>query len=127
MVFKEFKEGFPYSFDASKCSECGGHCCIGESGYIWINIEEIKALAKHLDMDVNEFANAYLRKVNYKYSLKEIEYQKNKFACIFFDFEKKGCSIYNYRPNQCRTFPFWDYFKKNLNEVYKECIGVEKI
>ncbi|MBF0985426.1 MAG: YkgJ family cysteine cluster protein, partial [Campylobacter sp.] len=30
------QNGFSYEFDASECELCGGKCCTGESGYIWI-------------------------------------------------------------------------------------------
>ncbi len=114
------KEGFPYKFNQNACLECEGNCCIGESGYIWVNPKEIEEIAKFLKMDVEKFKEMYLIKVGYKYSIKEKPY-KNGFACIFF---ANGCSIYPVRPTQCRTFPFWDYFKKNVDEVLKECPGI---
>ncbi|MFB1032365.1 MAG: YkgJ family cysteine cluster protein, partial [Aliarcobacter cryaerophilus] len=33
----------------------------------------------------------------------------------------------DYRPTQCRTFPFWEYFKNNEKEVYKECPAIKNI
>ena len=42
------KEGFNFAFDPNGCNSCKGNCCIGESGYIWINSAEIQALALHL-------------------------------------------------------------------------------
>ena len=39
----------------------------------------------------------------------------------------KGLSIYDVRPNHCRTFPFWDYFKENEEEVYKECPAIRNL
>ncbi len=116
---------FQYKFDPSICSECEGNCCIGESGYIWINSEEIEKLAKHLNLSQEELRDKYLKKVGYKYSIIEKKIDDNNFACIFFDLEKKQCSIYEYRPTQCRTFPFWDYFKNRINEVQKECPAIK--
>lgn len=121
------KDTYPYSFDANSCESCGGRCCIGESGYIWINKDEISFLAKHLNIEVDEVRNKYLKKVNYKYSIKEVQLDKSNFACAFFDLDKKQCSIYEARPIQCRTFPFWDYFKQNLKEVYEECPGIKPL
>ncbi len=114
------KEGFPYKFNQDACKECEGNCCIGESGYIWVNPKEIEEIAKFLKMDTQKFKDMYLIKVGYKYSIKEKPY-KNGFACIFFE---KGCSIYPVRPTQCRTFPFWDYFKTHIDELKKECPGI---
>jgi len=114
-----FKDGFDYGFDPSKCSECEGNCCIGESGYIWVNKEEIKNISKFLGISEEEFIKTYLIKVGYKYSIKEKKY-KDGYACIFFE---NGCKIYDVRPTQCRTYPFWDYFKTH-KEYLKECKGV---
>ena len=114
------KEGFPYKFNQNACKECEGNCCIGESGYIWVSPKEIEEISKFLKTDVEKFKEMYLIKVGYKYSLKEKPY-KNGFACIFF---ANGCSIYPVRPKQCRTFPFWDYFKTRVNELKKECPGI---
>jgi Fe-S-cluster containining protein len=116
---------YDFVFDASKCQECEGSCCIGESGYIWISKIEIEKLAHHLQMSIEKFALTYLIKVGYKYSLKEIKLEKNNYACVFFDTNKKACSIYEFRPTQCRTFPFWEHFKTNKEEVFKECLAVQ--
>ena len=121
------KEGFDFAFDPNGCDTCAGNCCIGESGYIWINKSEIENLAIHLDMNIDEVGFNYLRKVGYKYSLKERQLAKDNYACVFFDLEKKCCSIYEARPTQCRTFPFWDYFKENKEEVFKECPAIKKL
>ena len=121
------KEGFDFAFDATGCDTCAGNCCIGESGYIWINAQEIKNLALHLNLSIDEVKFRYLNKIGYKYSIKEVELPNNSFACCFFDLEKRKCSIYDYRPTQCRTFPFWEYFKNNEKEVYKECPAIKNI
>ncbi len=98
------KNGYNFSFNPTACESCAGNCCIGESGYIWINIVEIEALSKYLGLTLDSFREKYL-----------------------FDLEKRKCSIYDYRPTQCRTFPFWEYFKNNEKEVYKECPAIKNI
>jgi Fe-S-cluster containining protein len=121
------KDGFDFVFDAKKCSECDGNCCIGESGYIWINPQESKALSEHLGISLQELQEKYLTKIKYKYSIKEKKVSENNYACIFFDLEKKQCSVYEYRPVQCRTFPFWDYYKTKPEEVKEECPAIKLI
>ncbi len=115
---------YPYKFDEIRCFSCEGNCCIGKSGYIWITKEEIEKLALFLKQSVEEVVQNSLRKVEYKYSLKETKLSDDNFACKFFDLNKKQCSIYAVRPNQCRTFPFWDYFKQNIEEVKQECPAI---
>jgi Fe-S-cluster containining protein len=114
------KEGFNYKFDTDACKNCEGNCCIGESGYIWVSPKEIKEIASFLGIDEEIFKSRFLIKVGYRFSLKEKPY-KDGFACIFFE---NGCKIYPVRPLQCRTFPFWDYFKDHLDELKKECPGI---
>lgn len=121
------KDGFNFAFDPKGCNSCKGNCCIGESGYIWINIQEIQALSSYLGLSVEGLKSKYLDKIGYKYSIKEVKLSKNNFACCFFNLVKKECSIYSARPNQCRTFPFWDYFKENEEEVYKECPAIRNL
>lgn len=117
-------DDYPYKFDQSRCTTCQGNCCIGESGYIWINKQEIKNLADHLNISIEELGMQYLLKVGYKYSLKEKKISNDNYACVFFDMEKKQCSIYDVRPTQCRTFPFWEHFKNNIQEVKDECPAI---
>ncbi|MGB1226640.1 MAG: YkgJ family cysteine cluster protein [Poseidonibacter sp.] len=121
------KEGFSFAFEASACDTCAGNCCIGESGYIWINTQEINFLAKHLNISLEELRSKYLEKKGYKYSIKEVKLAEDNYACTFFNLEKKQCSIYEARPTQCRTFPFWEYFKENTQEVYEECPAIRTI
>ncbi|PSM51281.1 putative [Fe-S] cluster-containing protein [Campylobacter blaseri] len=120
------KEGFCYSFNPKKCEVCKGKCCTGESGYIWITPAEMITLANHLGINVDEFRLKYLDKFGTKFSIKEKIF-KDGFACIFFNEMDLNCSVYDYRPKQCRTFPFWDYFKENYEELEEECIGVKRL
>lgn len=118
-----YNKDYPYSFDESKCAECGGKCCTGESGYIFLNNDEIRKLARLKNLNFDDFISTYCIKVGFRYSLIEKPYQ-NGFACVFFDEINKNCGVYEARPTQCRTFPFWEYFKCNLKELKEECIGV---
>lgn len=118
------REGYRFEFDPRQCPECNGHCCTGESGHIWINTEEISAIAAFLGMENEAFLKEYAKKVWYKYSLKEIKIGVDNFACVFFDSDRSQCSVYDVRPSQCRTFPFWDHFKTHPDEAVKECPAV---
>ncbi len=121
------KEGYNYRFDPAACISCGGHCCTGESGYIWVKYHEIEAIADFLEQNVEDFAIMHLKKVKHRYSLIErMRESGNDFACIFFDDTLKSCSIYPARPLQCRTFPFWEQYKNDIKEAQKECPGIIK-
>lgn len=117
------EDGYKYAFDASACDACGGRCCTGESGNIFVNTDEIAALASLLKMDVEMFISDYLIKKGYKYSLKE-RVVGVSYDCVFFDRASNGCQVYMARPLQCRTFPFWEYYKERVDELKLECPGI---
>ncbi|HEX5329396.1 YkgJ family cysteine cluster protein [Sulfuricurvum sp.] len=117
------QDGFSYAFDPSACASCGGNCCTGESGSIFVSVTEIAAIAELLEMEEGEFRRTYLRKEGFRFSLKE-RLVEGSYDCAFFDRSLKGCSIYAARPLQCRTFPFWDYFRHRIDELKLECPGI---
>jgi uncharacterized protein len=117
------QDGYPYAFDPSACAGCGGRCCTGESGNIFVKREEIVAIAAELGMEVDAFVAQYLEKRGYKYSIKE-RIVGISHDCIFYDRGSDGCGIYGARPLQCRTFPFWDYYKTRVDELKRECPGI---
>ena len=55
-------------------------------------------------MSVEEFEDEYVRQVGVRKSL--VEYENGD--CVFFDNKSRKCSVYDARPRQCRTWPFWD-------------------
>lgn len=86
-----------------ECTQCGD-CCTGAPGYVWVNSEEIAALAAAAGESVEEFEQLYVRKVGIRKSLREYP----NGDCVFFDGQKRACSVYDARPRQCRSWPFWD-------------------
>lgn len=120
------KDGFDYVFDPTACETCAGRCCTGESGYIYVTKAEIENISKLLNVDVSEFVKQYLYKKKYKYSIKE-RVVEGSHECIFYDAVSNGCKIYEARPKQCRTFPFWDYYKNRVDELKLECPGIADV
>jgi Fe-S-cluster containining protein len=92
-----FKNGLRF-----ECTQCG-NCCTGAPGYVWVNREEIEALARKLNLSVPQFERRYVRTVGIRKSL--IEYANGD--CVFFDSHGRKCTVYDARPRQCRTWPFW--------------------
>ena len=84
-----------------ECTRCGA-CCAGAPGYVWVEYEEIRRLAERLALSIEQFGKAYLRRVGNRLSLIET----SEHACIFWD-SRDGCTVYDARPDQCRTWPFW--------------------
>jgi len=88
-----------------KCTGCGD-CCTGAPGYVWVNQAEIDALATRLGMSVAAFEKAYVRQVGVRRTLKELK--NRNYDCVFLDPQTRRCTVYEDRPRQCRTWPFWD-------------------
>ena len=86
-----------------RCTQCGD-CCTGASGFVWVNKEEIANLAAKLEMDIGKFEEQYIRLVGIRKSLVEL----SNGDCIFFDNGTRKCQVYEVRPRQCRTWPFWE-------------------
>lgn len=84
------------------CTRCGA-CCTGAPGYVWVTAEEIARLAESRGEPIDEFSRRYVRRVGSRYSLIE----KPGGDCVFWD-AKAGCTVYQARPTQCRTWPFWE-------------------
>ena len=117
------RKGFAFTFSPGACERCQGRCCNGESGTIFVNGSEIRTISKFLGIGISELMEEYLVKVSHKFSIREIRTNTN-YACIFYEKEKNRCSIYPVRPHQCRTFPFWGYFRDRPQEAARECPGV---
>ncbi len=91
-----------YFFDQGlrfACQQCGG-CCVGEPGTIYVSQAEIEVISATLDLPIEVFTARYLYPFRDSFSIKE----DDRGRCLFFD---DGCTIYDMRPIQCRTYPFW--------------------
>jgi Fe-S-cluster containining protein len=120
------KKGFGYGFDATACDACGGRCCTGDAGHVWVTEKEIVAMANALALDVGTFSQDYLVRIHNRFSLKELRIQ-GTLACALLDKQTKRCTVYAVRPRQCKTYPFWDCFKKNEKAAMRECPGVRSV
>ena len=102
-----------------ECTGCG-ECCKFGGGFVYPSLEDVGFAAKHLDLSVNSFTEKYMELHKGEYVFKN-----DGDNCIFYD--ENGCTIYEGRPTQCRTYPFW---KANLKSKYRwkiieeECEGV---
>ena len=100
-------EGVWYAKGLSfECTQCG-HCCSGSPGYVWLTIEDMERMAEHMGLGFDDFTRTHVRRVGSRYSLVE----KANYDCVFLTRDERGragCRMYEVRPMQCRTWPFWD-------------------
>jgi Fe-S-cluster containining protein len=92
-----YADGLPFS-----CTRCG-NCCTGEPGFVWVNADEIAAIAQVRGVGDDEFTEMFTRVGQRGRTLRE----KPNGDCVFFE-RDVGCTIYEARPRQCRTWPFWE-------------------
>lgn len=113
---KWYQEGLNF-----ECTGCGG-CCTGFPGYVDVTEQEIVTMADHLKLSLNEFSRRYLRKIGDRWSLKELS---PNYSCVFL--RDKKCTIYELRPKQCRTFPWWPEnlaSEETWQETARHCEGI---
>jgi len=111
-----FAEGLKF-----KCTGCG-KCCSGPSGYVFLSEPDLERLAAHFSLTPQEFAKKYTRLVDEQYALLD---RPNSGDCIFL--KDKRCSVYDARPIQCQTFPWWIQNLKEREEweeAAEHCEGI---
>jgi Fe-S-cluster containining protein len=115
-----------------------------EEGYVWLCDTEITLIAAELGIPRAKFIEQYTQPIDldvYVPSFADIsESQANRYVvmkslcedkktkdCVFL---KEGrCSIYHVRPNQCRTWPFWELNLESpemWNMAARRCKGINR-
>ncbi len=103
-----------------QCGRCG-RCCAGEPGYVWLTDDDISRISRYLSVPEQELVGRYCRQVLFRISLME----RPNGDCVFLT--PAGCSIYEARPIQCRTFPFWSHLlmsRDRWEALRTRCKGV---
>ena len=111
-----------------ECNQCGS-CCSGPGeGYIWLTQIEIDFICDYLKITPEQMQYKYLRTIGRRKSIVEA---KPSNDCIFLEYVggRKTCVIYPVRPNQCRTWPFWESnlsHPDSWNEAAIKCPGINR-
>jgi uncharacterized protein len=110
-------------FECTRCSQC----CRHTPGYVFLSASDVASLVAATKIERQELLRRYCRQVSFgvanRLSLKE----KANLDCVFW--ENEGCSVYEARPLQCRSFPFWAGCVSSQEEWEhhgKQCPGIGK-
>jgi Fe-S-cluster containining protein len=113
-------------YSGGLCFECqgSGNCCRSRDEYCYVYLDKVdrQRLAKHLGLSLRQFTTQYCKKTEGHYHLKDIAHD-----CRFL--KDKRCTVYEARPSQCRTWPFWPSLMNRLSwesDVMKTCPGAGK-
>lgn len=103
-----------------------GKCCVshGEFGNVYMSLDDRRRMAKVLKMTTQQFTRTHCKKSEGYWALKD---NPEGPACIFL--EGKKCGVYEGRPTQCRTWPFWPEVlsaKAWKQDVVSFCPGIGK-
>lgn len=111
------------------CTQCG-RCCTGSPGVVYFDAPEAEAMAQETGLSRFDFLQTYARKVFGRWSLKETRQPNGDHDCVFLRRTEDGralCSVYQSRPIQCRTWPFWPSnlaSREDWNDAAEHCPGM---
>ncbi|HET6518100.1 MAG TPA: YkgJ family cysteine cluster protein [Nitrosopumilaceae archaeon] len=84
------------------CDSCTHQNCCTDSSVPLVFESDFKRLEK---IGKTDDRYLHIRDVKGK-KIKAINKKNNSTQCVFWDDEKKNCSIYEHRPFDCRAYPF---------------------
>lgn len=119
MEEKFYKNGL--NFQCARCSKC----CRHEPGYVFISTNDLKTIPSVLGISKDEFLKKYCKKIDLGICSRVTLIEKSNYDCIFW--ESGSCLIYENRPIQCKTYPFWSSSlesKEDWENLGYSCPGV---
>jgi Fe-S-cluster containining protein len=108
-----------------ECLNCG-NCCTGAPGYVYLSEGDIASIAEFLKKDKGTIMKQYTRRVHIFGEKRLSLTEKPNLDCVFWN---KLCTIYEARPYQCRSFPFWKRHlvsSREWEKVGQRCPGVNR-
>lgn len=108
--------------------ECqgSGKCCVSRDGYgyVYLTPRDRRALARFFKLPTREFTKKYCEREDDTGYWRIADFTR---SCRFL--KDKRCMVYEARPTQCRTWPFWPELMNARTwskEVKSYCPGVGK-
>jgi len=115
----EMKRNILSEFECQK----SGNCCRCP-GLVHVSIPEMEKMAEEKKCSLDEFISTYTQRHNGRYVVATPTFRQQ---CFLND--KNQCSVYNARPEQCKTYPDWPEIWESPSTIQKEtelCPGLKK-
>jgi Fe-S-cluster containining protein len=87
-----------------ECTQCGKCCWTrGQYSHVYMTKGDVEAMAAALSLTVAETRERFTFRDENGWT--ELDFSEGR--CVMLDAETNLCTVYESRPTQCRTFPFW--------------------
>ena len=87
-----------------ECTQCGKCCWTrGQYSHVYLTKQDLASLAAAVGLSVAETRRRYTFRDENGWT--ELDFREGR--CVMLDAKTNLCTVYESRPTQCRTFPFW--------------------
>ena len=84
------------------CTQCGKCCEVrGDVQWIFVPAKEQMRLARHLKLSLKDFRDQCMTSTEDN----QASLKMDQGRCVFL--REGRCSVHEFKPTQCRTWPFW--------------------
>ena len=107
-----------------QCTACG-KCC-QTKGDVYMSPDEVVVAAHLMGRTPSEFVETYASHLlgpskTFVEGSSWIRLSEKGESCVFLGDDGKLCTIYEARPVQCRTYPFWPAIMQSIQSWDEEC------
>lgn len=105
-----------------ECQGCG-HCCTTWYGDVFLREEDIDRISKRLEMDRESFEKQYVSRDSRGKLI--VKLLPNAYCPFYSD----GCTIHEFKPLTCMSWPFWDNVtdtERSWRKAEQRCPGMGK-
>jgi Fe-S-cluster containining protein len=106
-----------------ECTGCGRCCVEPRDGVVYVTRADVRRLAKALGLSEAACRSRYTRKSGRRRVLKG----DRRGACKLLGEDMKTCTVHEDKPEQCRSFPWWEESLATVEawvEEARRCEGV---
>jgi Fe-S-cluster containining protein len=105
-----------------ECQGCG-HCCTTWYGDVFLHEEDISRISERLEMDRESFEKRYVTRDSRGKLI--VKLLPNAYCPFYTD----GCTIHEFKPLTCMSWPFWDNVidtERSWKKAEQRCPGMGK-